>query len=120
MLRDRRVCFFSGLFSAVGAPFAALMPAGKSRDSRRLLSTVLGCCGAAVLLCVLVPVLSSADALFAAATADLRRLIRSHFTTSLAELLWALILTPFLFSLLYRLRRPLPSKALLPEKTVLR
>ena len=114
MLRERAVCFFSGLFSAVGAPFAALMPAGKSRDSRRLLSTVLGCCGAAVLLCILVPVLSSADALFAAATADLRRLIRSHFTTSLA----ALILTPFLFSLLYRLRRPLPSKALLPEKTV--
>ena len=118
MLWERAVCFFSGLFSAVGAPFAALMPAGKSRDSRRLLSTVLGCCGAAVLLCILVPVLSSADALFAAATADLRRLIRSHFTTSLAELLWALILTPFLFSLLYRLRRPLPSKALLPEKTV--
>lgn len=27
-------------------------------------------------------------------------------------------MTPFLFSLLYRLRRPLPSKALLPEKTV--
>lgn len=48
MLRERAVCFFSGLFSAVGAPFAALMPAGKSRDSRRLLSTVLWGCGAAV------------------------------------------------------------------------
>lgn len=118
MLRERAACLFSGLFSAVGAPFAALMPVGKTRDTRRLLSTVLGCCAAAVLLCILVPVLSSADALFAAATEDLRRLIQSHFTTSLAELLWALILTPFVFSLLYRLRRPSPAKALFPERMV--
>ena len=118
MLRERAACLFSGLFSAVGASFAALVPPGRTRDTRRLLSTVLGCCAAVVLLCILIPVLSSADALFAAATADLRRLIQSHFTSSLAELLWALILTPFVFSLLYGLRRPAPARALLPERAV--
>lgn len=116
MLWERAGCLFSGLFSAAGAAFAALIPAGKARDARRLLSAALGCCAAAVLLCILVPVLSSADALFAAATEDLRHLVRGHFTTSLAELLWALILTPFVFSLLYRLRHPSPVKALLPER----
>ena len=39
--------------------------------------------GALALLGLLVPILSSADALFAAATADLRRFIREHLTESL-------------------------------------
>lgn len=62
------------------------------------------------LVSALLPVLASADALFAAATRDLTEFIRLHFTRGLWKLLWALALTPFLFGLLYALRRE-PAKA---------
>lgn len=117
MLPERAACWFSGLFSAVGGAFAALVPTGKVRDSRRTISFALGCGAAIVLLCILVPVLASADALFAAATADLRTFLRTHFTTTFAKLLWALVLTPFVFSLFYRLRHPAQPGARFPEKT---
>ncbi len=65
---------------------------------------------ALVLLGFLVPVLTSADALFAAATADLRAFIQRHFTAAVWKLIWGLVLTPFLFGLLYSLRHPAPLK----------
>lgn len=63
MLSERTACWFSGLFSGVGAAFAALVPTGKARDSHRTMSFALGCGAAVLLLCILVPVLASADAL---------------------------------------------------------
>ena len=106
MLWERLCLLLLGLFGQLDALGAALTAASGSR--RRTLTAVLGAVGGLVLLAVLVPVLASADALFAAATAELRSFLREHFTTALWKLIWALILTPFVFSLLYFLRRPTP------------
>ena len=106
MVPERLRLLFRGLFGQLGAAFAALVPAGRKRDPQRVLSAVLGTAAALALLGILVPVLSSADALFAAATEGLRAFIAQHLTESLWKLVVALVLTPFLFGLLYRLRRP--------------
>lgn len=110
MLFERLGLFLGGLFGALGAAFAALIPAGKGHNTRRIATVVCGIVGAAALLAVLVPVLASADLLFAAATESLRRFIRDHFTQALWKLMLALVATPFFFGLLYRLRRPNPAK----------
>ena len=106
MLWERFCLLLVGLFGQLGAVGAALTAASAPR--RRTLTAVLGAAGALALLAVLVPVLASADALFAAATAEARAFVRAHFSSTLWKLLWALILTPFAFSLLYFLRRPVP------------
>ena len=118
MLWERFCLLLVGLFGQLGAAGAALTSASAPR--RRTLTAVLGAAGALALLAVLVPVLASADALFAAATADVRTFVRAHFSTALWKLLWALILTPFAFSLLYFLRRPAPLSQVRerPERTV--
>ena len=108
---ERLRLLFRGLFGQLGAAFAALVPAGRKRDPQRVLSAVLGTAAALALLGILVPVLSSADALFAAATEGLRAFIAQHLTESLWKLVVALVLTPFLFGLLYRLRRPAAVQA---------
>lgn len=110
MVPERLRLLFRGLFGQLGASFAALIPAGKKRDSHRVLSAVLGTAASLALLGLLVPILSSADALFAAATADLRTFIAEHLTESLWKMVMALMLTPFVFSLVYRLRRPAPAR----------
>ena len=106
MLRERFCLLLLGLFGQLGAVGTALTSASASR--RRTLTAALGAAGALGLLAVLVPVLASADALFAAATADVRIFVSEHFTSTLWKLVWALLLTPFVFSLLYFLRRPAP------------
>ena len=110
MVPERLRLLFRGLFGQLGAAFAALVPAGKKRDPHRVLPAVLGTAASLALLGLLVPILSSADALFAAATADLRTFIAEHLTESLWKLVMALMLTPFVFSLVYRLRRPAPAR----------
>ena len=83
-------------------------------ESRFLLGTTLplaaGTAGAVVLLAVLVPVLASADALFAAATADLRDFFTLHFTDAVWKAILAGVMTPFFFGLLYFLRQPMPLR----------
>ena len=109
MLRERFWLLLQGLFGNLGAaPTAA--SAGGVR-SRRLLPAALGAACALLLLAFLVPVLASADALFAAATADVRLFIQAHLTAAVRKLILGLVLTPFFFGLLYRLRRPAPQKA---------
>ena len=110
MLWARTQLFFSGLFGSLGAAFSTLTPTGKTRDSKRVTAAVLGGAAALLLLLFLVPVLASADALFAAATRNLRDFIRIHFTRSVWNLMGALLVTPFVFGLLYRLRRPAPAR----------
>ena len=118
MLWERLCLLLLGFFGQLGAAGAALTSASTPR--RRTLTAVLGIAGALGLLAVLVPVLASADALFAAATADLRAFVSAHFTSTLWKLIWAVILTPFVFSLLYFLRRPspLPQSQERPGRTV--
>lgn len=109
MLPERFSLLLRGLFGHLGAAPAAAA-AGKGR-SRRILPAALGAVCALALLLFLVPILASADALFAAATAGLRQFILTHFTTALWKLALGLFLTPFIFGLLYSLRRPAPPKA---------
>ena len=108
MAGERLGLLCRGAFCHLGAAPAALS-AGRERKSVSL-TVVLGSAAALGLVSALLPVLASADALFAAATRDLTEFIRLHFTRGLWKLLWALALTPFLFGLLYALRRE-PAKA---------
>ena len=109
MLWERFCLLLSGLFSRLGAFPAALCP-GRSGAGRRAAPLLLGCAGAAALLAVLVPNLAAADALFDAATADLRAFLALHFTEAAAKAAAAAVMTPFFFSLLYSLRHPKPLR----------
>lgn len=111
MLWERLRLLFRGLFGRLSAPFAVLTAGKRAKDSRRAWTVAAGVCGALALVALLLPVLASADALFAAATEGLRSFIRLHFTTALWELLWGLVLTPFVFGLLVSLRGPGPDTA---------
>ena len=113
---ERTLLLLRGLFGNLNVP-AAVLTSGKKDDSRRTLTLAAGACGALVLVALLLPVLASADALFAAATADLRTFIQEHFTTALWKLLWGLVLTPFVFGLLVSLRRPQPLAVSAAEKS---
>ena len=113
MLGERLRLLCAGLFGSLGAAFAALTPTG-SRTGKRLPVMLGGAAAAVALVAMLLPVLASADALFAAATLSLREWIRFHFSEALWKGLLALCLTPFFFSLLYRLRRPVAVKIAAP------
>ena len=80
MLWERLCLLLWGLFGHLWAAVAALLPEKRDSSARRYPAAVLGSAGAAALLAILVPVLASADALFAAATADLRAFLALHFT----------------------------------------
>lgn len=108
MFGERLGLLCRGAFCHLGAAPAALS-AGREKKSLSL-TAVLGAAAALALVSVLLPVLASADALFAAATRGLTEFIRLHFARGLWKLFWALVLTPFLFGLLYCLRR-VPAKA---------
>lgn len=116
MIPERIRLLFSGLFGSLGALFAALTPAGTRQNGKRAAAAIVGSGAALVLLAILIPVLSSADALFAAATAEIRSFLKIHFTSTLWDFSCALAMTPFVFGLVYRLRRPrpVPTKAAAP------
>ena len=120
MLWERFCLLLWGLFGHLWAVVAALLPEKRGSATRRLLPLVLGTAGAVALLAVLVPVLASADALFAAATADLRSFLSLHFSDAVWKTIVAAVMTPFFFGLLYFLRRPTPLKqqAEKPPRTV--
>ena len=109
MLWERFCLLLRGFFGCLGACFSVFL-SGEKPGRRRILPLVLGSAGALALLAVLVPMLSSADALFAAATEDLRVFVSLHFTDAVWKALAAAVMTPFFFGLLYSLRRPEPLK----------
>lgn len=109
MLWERLCLLLGNLFGGLGAFFSALLPAKNANfRSRHLPSILFGGTIAVILVCILMPVLASGDALFAAVTADLRTFVRSHFTLGLTKLVCGMALTPFVFSFLYRLGHPKP------------
>ena len=110
MLWERFCLLLWGLFGHLGASIAALLPKKRGSAARRLLPLALGTAGAVALLAVLVPALASADALFAAATADLRSFLSLHFSETVWKAVAAAVMTPFFFGLLYFLRHPAPLK----------
>ena len=117
ILWERPLLLLRGLFGHLNAPAAVLTSGKKEQDSRRAFILAAGACGALALVALLLPILASADALFAAATAGLRAFIQKHFTTALWKLLWGLVLTPFLFGLLASIRRPQPLEVPAAEKS---
>ena len=110
MLWERFCLLLWGLFGNLGASFAAISAGRSQRSGRHTASLVLGLAGSVILVAILLPVLSSADALFAAATAQLRSLFQIRLSTALWKLMVGLVLTPFLFGFLYSLRHPVPLK----------
>ena len=108
MPAERLKLFLQGLFGNVWACFAAAAPDPRSGGKpKRTMAVVLGLCGAVALVSVLLPVLISADALFAASLEALNWDIRTlSFGEGLQRLFWALVFTPFVFSLLYALAHP--------------
>ncbi|MEY8387624.1 DUF4173 domain-containing protein [Oscillospiraceae bacterium 38-13] len=108
MLPERFGLLLQGLFGNLWAFFAAAVPEKrKVKANGRTMTIVLGLCGAGALVSVLMPVLISADALFAASTEQLQRFVSMiHFGDVFQRLFWALVFTPFFFSLLYALAHP--------------
>ena len=109
MLWERLCLLLWGMLGHAGAAFSVLS-AGKTSAGRRTGALVLGLAGAGILVAILLPVLASADALFAAATAELRAWAAAHFSTALWKIAVGLLLTPFFFGFLYLLRHPVPLK----------
>ncbi len=116
MLEERFRLLFQGLFANLWACFAAAVPDKRKEEKpKRTMAVVLGLCGAVALLSLLVPVLVSADALFAASVEALNWNVSTlHFSDGLQRLFWALVFTPFVFSLLYALAHP---RQLCPPET---
>ena len=108
MLWERLTMTLRGVFGGLGALPTAL--AGQGKNRRGLWTAALGTVLAAALVLLLLPVLGSADALFASVTASFRAFVRRHLTECAGKLLVGLVLTPFAFSLLYTLRRPLERR----------
>lgn len=108
MLSERFKLLLQGLFGNLWACFAAAAPDKRGREKpRRTMAVVLGLCGAVALVSFLLPVLISADALFAASVEALNWDIRMlHFGDVFQRLFWALVFTPFVFSLLYAMAHP--------------
>lgn len=111
MLWERLCLLFSGLFCYLGAVFAALAPKKEKRGEGHMAAAILGFFAALGLVAFLLPILSSADALFAGAARGLTDLLRIHLAQGVWELFAAVILTPFLFGLLYSLTRPRERKS---------
>ncbi len=114
MFRERFCRVARGLFCHLGAARSVLRRHDTAPDSRRLSAVILGGTVSLALVVILVPVLASADALFAAATETLRKFLYDRLFSGIVRFAWGLVLTPFVFGLLYSLRRPeqqrIPSK----------
>lgn len=116
MLWERLCLLIGGLFGRLGDAFAVLSPGVPK--GRRTAAWTLGLGAAALLAAVLLPVLASADALFAAVTAELRTAFRLHVSIGCSKFLFALVLTPCFFGLLRSLRQPRPLTREMRRRTV--
>ena len=110
MLGERFLRVMGGLFGYLGAPVQAL---GSIRGlSRKKMPYVLGALLVCVpLLMVVFPLLTSADALFAQVTRRAADWLMSIWRCGPC-VDFGLLVAPFLFGLLYSLRRPEPLKRL--------
>ena len=108
MLWERFLMLMEGLFGNLWVPFVRPKPSKENAPPRRTLAIVLGTCGAVALVSVLLPILLSADALFAAAAEQLRFLAFFNLSDVFWRSVLALIMTPFFFGFLFSLRHPKP------------
>lgn len=118
MLWERLCLTLDGLFCRLGAPLRAAVPRGEGRG--RWVYVALGLAAAVPVLFFVFPLLVSADALFAQFTSGLVAFLNTNLREWMVKLAVGLCLAPFLFGLLYALRRPEPlkEKAAHPPLTV--
>ena len=119
MLWERLCLLFAGLFCHMGAVFAALAPRKEKEGEGHIAAAVAGSFAALGLVAFLLPVLSSADALFAGAARGLTVFLQLHLAQGVWELFAAVMITPFLFGLLYSITRPKERKPLAAEAPAL-
>jgi len=105
MLAERAALLCRGLFGALPAPLAAVR-SFKSVNQRRLLAVGLGLMLTLPLLIVVVPLLAAADQYFALVAGETLRFLNDILGDAAAQAVLGLLAAPFLFSLLYSLRRP--------------
>lgn len=110
MLWERFLLLMWGLFGNLWASFERPKASEQKVDPKRTLAVIMGACGGLALVSILLPVLLSADALFAAVAENLRFAATWHFGDAFWRLLTACVLTPFLFGFLFSLRHPRPLK----------
>lgn len=108
MLGERLLLLFDGLFGYLGAPLSALSREKDSQRHRRIGYVLLGLVLTLPVLFVVLLVLASADSLFNLLAGEAMDFVVSHFGSLLGRLILGLLAAPFLFSLLYSLRRPRP------------
>lgn len=104
MLAERAALVMEGLFCRLGAPAQALGRGGGNR--RRLLYVLGGLALAGPIFLAAGLLLMSADPLFATVAGDLAQFLVRQFGSLMGRLLLGLLAAPFLFGLLYTLRRP--------------
>ncbi|MBC5736461.1 DUF4153 domain-containing protein [Lawsonibacter faecis] len=107
MLWERFLLTVDGLFCRLGASWKAASTV-KGEGKKRGIYLLLGLGAAVLLLLVTVPMLLSADALFAHLAGGAVDFFSRHMGAWVGRLLAALCLAPFLFGLLYSVRRPEP------------
>ena len=106
MLLRRAGLFLEGLFGRVASVGAVLASLGKGAKQKRLLAALGGGAVGIALLCIVLPLLRSADAVFASVTSQAVQWLQENLGSAFFRMVLALILTPFLFSLLDQLRYP--------------
>ena len=106
MLPRRAYLFLDGLFGRVGSVGAVLASLGKGTRQKRVLAALAGGAVGIGLLCIIFPLLRSADAVFSSLTDQIVHWLQVNLGSAFVRLLLAVLLTPFLFSLLYQLRYP--------------
>ncbi len=112
MVPERLCLLLGGLFRRIAAPFQTF--ATVQRLSHKRAAYVLLGVGISIpLLLVVAPLLGSADALFQHLTGGLLDWVNRNLSSWGTRLAAGLLLAPFLFSLLYTLRRPEPT----PERS---
>ena len=118
VLFRRAALFFIGLFCRLEALGAVLTGLAAGRKQKRFLSALSGTAVGLILLGMILPLLRSADAIFASLTNQAAAWMTQNLSQTLFRLVLSVILTPFLFSLLHQLRYPkAPSDTAAPHRT---
>lgn len=107
MLWERFLLTMDGLFGRLGASWKTVASL-KGEGRKRGIYLLLGLGAAALLLVVTVPMLLSADALFAHVAGGAVDFFREHLGAWVGRVLVALCIAPFLFGLFYSVRRTEP------------
>lgn len=111
MLLERLWLCLRGLFGCLGAPLYAVK--SFRHKGGRLVPALLGLLVALPVMGVVLPLLWSADGYFAYVVQQAARRLADLLGEAAVQLLIGLLVSPFLFSLLYALRHPQPQ----PEAT---